>query len=147
MEAFYKITILVMIVFLILILTVIGILMAKKSNNLVYPPVANQCPDFWTFDGSNCIVPNKGVYKNGDTTIYKDDPDANNVLNGLSSVTVINSENTPGFKVERKNNQAQLKINFNDSGWAGTCGQKQWANKNNIVWDGISNYNTCASST
>ena len=133
-----------MIVFLILILTVIGILMAKKSNNLVYPPVANQCPDYWTFDGSYCIVPNKGVYTLGDQTKYTDDHNQK-VLNGFSSVKSANDKNTPGFFVEKDNkNRAILKIDFKDPGWSGTCSQKKWANQNNIVWDGVSNYNTCS---
>jgi len=143
MEAFYKITILVMIVFLILILTVIGILMAKKSNNLVYPPIANQCPDYWTFDGSSCIVPNQGVLNSSGVMI--DDANAN-TLNGFSSVGAV-PKNTAGLKTETKNNKTVFKIDFKDPGWAGTCDQKKWANKNNIVWDGISNYNTCTSST
>ena len=130
MEAFYKITIVVMIVFLILILTVIGILMAKKSNVLVYPPVVNQCPDYWTYDGSFCVVP--------------DSPDQINAFPIVKADAT--KATTPGIK---KRTDAITKkdiytIDFNDSGWQGTCSQKLWANKNNIVWDGVSNYNSCS---
>lgn len=147
MEAFYKITILVMIVFLILILTVIGILMGKKSNNLVYPPVASQCPDYWTFDGSYCIVPNQVMITSDDGSSFEDDPNAN-VLNGFSSVKNI-PQDTPGIFIEpdETTQKINIKIDFSDPGWSGTCSKKQWANTNNIVWDGVSNYNTCAGST
>jgi hypothetical protein len=136
MEAFYKITILVFIVFLILALTVIGILMGKKSNAVVYPPVANTCPDYWTQDGSgNCIIPNQYCTVDKAGGNYSCEP---NVLNGMNTV----SGTTPGLVVlnDPKLNKTTLQINFQKST---TCDQKKWAMQNNIVWDGVSNYNSC----
>jgi hypothetical protein len=142
MEAFYKITILVAIVFLILALTVIGILMGKKANVLIYPPVMNECPDYWTYDGSYCIVPNKGCPTSSDPSKFKDC--SGNVLNGLNTITSVNTQNTPGIKFQTNPDKSTtVKIDFKDAGWTGTCAQMQWANKNNIVWDGVSNYNSC----
>jgi hypothetical protein len=142
MEGFYKITILVAIVFLILALTAIGILMSKKANVLIYPPIMNQCPDFWTFDGSSCIVPNKGCPTSTDATKYKDC--TSNVLNGFANINSLTVENTPGLMLTKNDDKTTtLKINFKDSKWSGTCDQMKWANKNNIIWDGVSNYNSC----
>lgn len=52
----------------------------------------------------------------------------------------LGKENTPGL-----NNNV---INFNDQKWSengatATCNQNEWANKNSIQWDGISNFNGC----
>jgi len=143
MEAFYKITILVAIVFLILALTVIGILLGKKSNVLVYPPVMNTCPDFWLMDGSNnCIVPNVGCPSPIDDNQIVDC--SRNYLNGLGDVNSLTKENTFGFtSTKNADNTTTLKINFQDPQWTGTCQQMSWAMKNNIIWDGVTNYNSC----
>ena len=137
MEMFYKIIILIAIIFLILILTVIGILMAKKSNITTYPPVASQCPDYWTYDGSNCVVPNTGC-PDSSGGVKDCQP---NLLNGMSVATLTA---VPGLKtVKNPDKTTTYSIDFQDAGWQGTCGQMRWANKNNIVWDGVSNYNSC----
>jgi hypothetical protein len=34
-------------------------------------------------------------------------------------------------------------IDFSNNNWQGVCDKKKWANMNNIVWDGVSNYNNC----
>jgi hypothetical protein len=146
MEAFYKITILVLIVFLIIVLTVIGILLGKTTNSLVFPPVANQCPDYWTYDGSFCVVPNQGVLDPSDPLkkTWKDKD--RNVLNGVSGgIKSLSTVNTPGLVIDSDmaKKLQTLKVNFKDSGWTGVCAQKQWAQKNNVAWDGVSNYNSC----
>ena len=141
MEGFYKLTILVATGFLILALTVIGILLSRKSNNLVWPPVAMQCPDYWTSDGSgNCIAPNKDCVPgpaSAGCNFSKGQP-----LNGFASTKLI--QDTPGIStVKNRDNTNTTLINFSDPGWKGVCAKQQWAKNNNIVWDGISNYNSC----
>ena len=41
------------------------------------------------------------------------------------------------------NNVVTQYIDFSDSKWTGECDKRKWANENGIVWDGISNYNSC----
>lgn len=128
MEAFYLIVITIAIILLIVILTYIGVKMTNKSSNVsVYPPTTQKCPDYWvqSDDATNniCVVPptpgsNTGTFTNADTY-------------GLG--TLSNGSKT---------------INFSDAGWSNasgttTCNQKKWANKHNIQWDGVSNYNAC----
>lgn len=139
MEMFYKITILVAIIFLILILTVIGILMGKKSNVVTYPPVASQCPDYWTYDGSNCVVPNTGCPAN-DGSVKDCKP---NMLNGISVANLTPTSVSGLTRVSNPDKTTTYSIDFNNPGWKGTCGQMQWAKKNNIEWDGVSNFNSC----
>jgi hypothetical protein len=56
MERFYKIAILISIIFLILCLIGIGILMQYQNAGMKFPIHPNVCPDFWTGseDGKTC---------------------------------------------------------------------------------------------
>jgi hypothetical protein len=136
MDLFYIIVLSVATVLLILLLTYIGILMknAKTSDDgEVFPPVASSCPDYWSSsisDPSSCNIPNNGAGIKNLGSIYD--------VNGL----VLNDSNTIGYDL------AKNVINFNDTRWSSggkiaVCAKKDWANKYNIMWDGVSNYNSC----
>jgi len=133
MDLFYVIVLALAIVVLILLLTYIGILMKyynKKST--VFPPQASTCPDYWTTDAANqnmCNIPNSGSRNVG--KIY----DANQV-NTL----------TPGTTFGL--NAGKTSFDINDKQWSrggadSVCTKKGWANQYSIVWDGVSNYNSC----
>jgi hypothetical protein len=135
MEWFYFIVIVIAIVLLIVMLTFVGSKMVddrnKGNSDTIFPPVKNTCPDLWeaTENSSNdilCKVPT--------------DPKKNVGL--LTSNTKFTE--TPGNSTDDNNNQF---IDFSDSGWetsgSAECAQKAWANNNNILWDGTSNYNSC----
>ena len=113
---------------LIIILTAIGIALRKMKKKVAYPPVANQCPDYWNIasDGQSCAIPINGNKNTGNIYI-------NNVLTF--------TENVPGY------DSVNSTINFNDPGWvannSSTCNKQLWANQYQIIWDGISNYNSC----
>jgi hypothetical protein len=124
MDQFYFIVLSVAVVFLIILLTIIGILLRKAQSTIPFPPTSYSCPDYWqvSTDGSSCIVPQNGAINTGDNPI--------------------NSNNTYGY------NSSNGTVNFTDAGWAGSgsraiCQQKQWANQNGIIWNGVSNYNAC----
>ena len=136
MEWFHVIVLTVALVMLILLLTFIGLLMTHQKTSLSYPPTYNTCPDYWTIttDGSGCLIPS-----------YKSNLNIGLLYSGPGSLNSSVST-TPGFTstVDSKSNSVINKINFNDSKWQGSvCNQKKWAANNNIVWDGVSNYNSC----
>lgn len=126
MDVFYTVVLAIATAILILILTYIGIQISNKNTSTaVFPPVANSCPDFWSLasDNVSCAVPTTGKNKPSSTL------NASNVTAGYSA--------TP-----------TAQINFTDPGWtaagsSATCSKKTWANKNNIMWDGVTNYNKC----
>jgi len=137
MDIFYIIVLSVAIILLILILTYLGIVMTKNKksdNSTAFPPIQSTCPDYWSIsktDLSSCEVPIKGARNAG--TIYD-----------TAGAVLLDSKTTPGYKT----GSTPLKINFNDGAWSAggksaTCSQKTWANQNNVIWDGISNYNGC----
>jgi len=130
MEWFYLTVLAIAILLLIIMLTFIGtrIKQNEKSGNTsndIFPPVQNTCPDLWeaTQEGDiiQCKIPtdkNIGNLKNSQGNI--DDLTAGEII-GLNT-----------------NKDA---IDF--SSYETECDKKIWADKYNIKWDGISNYNQC----
>jgi hypothetical protein len=43
--------------FLVLVICLSLITYATSRKTVVFPPTTNQCPDFFTFDGTECIAP------------------------------------------------------------------------------------------
>jgi hypothetical protein len=132
MDSFQMIVLAIATLVLIIILSVIGIALNKLKNTVSYPPIANNCPDYWDASGPGiCRIPlsnkkNTGTIYGGGTT----------VVSGFASPPTYGY--TPGTTAT---------INFNDQGWlsnkSATCNKQIWAKKYGIVWDGISNYNSC----
>jgi hypothetical protein len=124
MNAFNTIVLTVAVIFLILILTAVGVMMLYTSNNnMVYPPTSSTCPDYWAYTGGNCV--------------------SNGTNEGTVAGTVAGSNNGPvsGSSGTWKLDPADSY--FTKNGISKTCGQKRWAVTNGVVWDGVSNYNKC----
>lgn len=120
MDLFYKVVLTVAIIALIIVLIVVGVAVSNSSKTKVFPPTALKCPDYWTYDttnGCSVSVDNEGTLNA-------------NLQQGETSTT---------------------SVNFDDPNWRGsdyvglseTCARKKWADTHGIIWDGISNYNSC----
>lgn len=146
MGLFYIIVTVIAIIFLILILTIIGVAMRYQDKNTVFPPVANDCPDFWTIasDGKSCTIPVKEKKNVG--TLYE----GNSIK--IKPVTKDNTYEytfptyTPGASGNLTS--AASTINFADDAWSSQgqtaiCAKKKWAVNWGISWDGVTNYNSC----
>ena len=123
MDIFYIIVLSVAVMLLILILTYIGIKMVYNRNAAgnTFPPSYSPCPDYWQTDSAgHCVVPSATATNHG-TGPYNSAP-------GYSSIPNDN-------------------IDFTASAWttngSSICSKRTWANSNNVVWDGITNYNGC----
>ena len=143
MEFFYIIVLSIAVIFLIVILTLIGILMKQsKKTGGTFPPIVNNCPDYWVIsssDGKSCTIPTKPSI----TDIQKN---AGNLYGTDTELDITDTGSfptkTPGFTTTGST------IDFTDEAWSSqgktsTCAQKQWAQKWGIAWDGITNNNTC----
>jgi hypothetical protein len=149
MEIFYIIIPSVAIIFLIILLTIVGIAMRYQDKSTIYPPVANDCPDFWTVasNGKDCSIPAKGK-KNTGKLYEPTDKEVNDSLKIKYSVT---SDTTFPIYTPATNgntNLAASTINFKDDLWSSqgytsVCAKKRWATTWGISWDGITNYNSC----
>jgi hypothetical protein len=157
MELFHILVISFAIIFLIIILTIIGILMKYQDKSTVFPPVANKCPDYWTLasDGKSCNLP--GSSKKNVGTLY--DATALKIKPGTtvkSSATATPTTHafpvyTPATNSVGSDNvftDPIQRIDFTNEAWSNQgktdiCAKKQWADNWGISWDGISNYNNC----
>ena len=130
MEWFYLTVLAIAILLLIIMLTFIGtrIKQNEKSGNTsnnIFPPVQNTCPDLWeaTQEGDDiieCKIPSDKNIGNLKSNNKIDDLIANDI---------------------RGINEDKDAINF--AAYETECDKKRWADKYNIKWDGISNYNQC----
>jgi hypothetical protein len=132
METFYLTVLIIAVCFLIIVLVWFGVLLSQGASSQTYPTNPAQCPDYWRFDGTNCVIP---------TTPSANIGNSNSIFtNDVSSPASLG--NTYGVSGN--------KINFNDDGWSSNsadpiCKKQAWANYYNILWSGVSNYNGCPS--
>ena len=135
MENFHIVVISIATVVLLIILIFIGILLSRGNENLAWPPSNGTCPDYWTYDVSagKCVIPP-----------YSDDAvNIGNMYNSTTKQLNNNVMNTPGYSYDMSGGIITQYIDFSNNNWEGVCSKKTWANTNNIVWDGVSNYNSC----
>jgi hypothetical protein len=124
MDSFYMIVLSVALGFLIIVLTFFGITMSKSDTTVVFPPIKNTCPDYWTVSQS----------ADGKKTYCKA---------GKLNKGELGMENAPGLD---PNTGA---IDFSDPLWSSRynksniCALNSWTNKHKISWDGVSNFNGC----
>jgi hypothetical protein len=121
--SFYIIVLIIAIIILILALTSVGLLIGRLNSSKTFPPSASDCPDYWVVNESN-----------GSCTIPTGDPAVNAPADGYSTT------DTYGL--------VSGGIKFTDAGWKNQgiselCAKKKWANKYNVLWSGVSNYNSC----
>jgi hypothetical protein len=130
MDLFYIIVISILIVFLIIVLSYYGIVLHKKIKDVKeYPPQPpSTCPDYWSVNvDGKCIIPLQNTKNTG--SIY-----------GANNELLLNEKSTYGL--------INGNVDFNNNTWSAgganaTCNKKKWANTNNIVWDGVTNFNGC----
>jgi hypothetical protein len=106
---FYKLTIIVAIVHLIIFLAILGVVMTNSYTEKIYPSQLSSCPDFYTFDGSYC---------NSNPNIFS--------FNNTNSCNRINITATE-FNVKGTDENS------------GLCAKKIKAQECKINWDGITN--------
>jgi hypothetical protein len=120
MDPFYKTVVIVAIVMLILAFVGLGVIMQEQDGNTEYPPQQNSCPDHWISTGDNCKI---------------------NTDSGGTELNVGNFSHESDDYMTYTDVSGVKTVTFNSS--LLVCDKKKWANKYNIVWDGVSNYNQC----
>ena len=147
MEFFYMIVLAIAVLFLIIMLTYIGILMRYTDTKVAFPPIENDCPDYWVLasDGKSCTIPTYDQKNAG--TLYTSDGD---IVDSNADIDITNDTNdtnsfptkTPGYDFSY-NRIDFTNTDWNSNGMTSTCAKKKWANNWGITWDGITNTNTC----
>lgn len=106
---FYKLTIIIAIIHLIIFLAILGVIMSYSYTDKIYPSQTPTCPDFYTFDGSFCNA-NPNIYTFSSSS-------ACNSIDMTDSV----------YKIPGTNENS------------GLCAKKNKAQECKISWDGITN--------
>jgi hypothetical protein len=120
MESFYLIVLTIAIIILIISLGTIGMLMDQGNKTGPFPPISLKCPDGWK-ETSTTSVTGDISYTCSSSTLGR------NLLPG-NGITVTNgSDNT---------------LSYNDKSTT-ICQKHKFAQRNNLIWDGVSNYNSC----
>ncbi len=107
--SFNSIVMIVAIVMLIVSLTMIGIALKNQKNNVTFPPVISDCPDYYTST------------KNPEGTDY--------ICNRNDSLSTNDNTECNTFD----NSHTKFK------GVGGLCEKKKWANNCGVTWDGVTN--------
>ena len=121
---FYKTTFTIMIVVLIICLAIVGTTIAYSNDNVKYPPITSECPDYYK------------KLKSGECASQVTDINRKDSYKNLSC-TNVDFQNKTNFKNR-------------DNGGMGPasalCEKKKWAKGCGVNWDGITtNDNICYS--
>ena len=126
MFSFYTIVIIIAIILLILALSVIGVTLAKNENIKSYPDYQNTCPDFWKLENDH-ICKHQGI-----NTVHPE-----KVKEASRHAGIIVGQNENGI-------DDITSIDVSSDNWVSVCDKSSWAKKYNILWDGVTNNNSCA---
>ena len=120
METFYIIVLSIAVIFYITILTLFGLMITKVDSNIIFPPMKNTCPDYWT----------------ASTNVS-----GNVICTPSSGINTIDITGLAGYD--------GTGVDFSDVKWSSNTGKSNicalntWTSRNNISWDGVSNFNGC----
>jgi hypothetical protein len=157
MEDFYFYTLAIALIILLIMLTMIGITLSYGNETKVYPPVQNDCPDYWVQATKDDVI--KGNTRQKDSsepTDYCIYPTLNGTNKGSGDGNLyisdnwIDISNSIGGNIVAGTYYVQIK--GNDAKWGNLypgmtvrCAKQKWALDYGFVWDGVTNYNGCSS--
>ena len=140
MDTFRIVVLAIAVVVLIGFLAYVGSMIKADVKSQMFPPISQQCPDGWTYSETRGILT---------------DPTSPIVSTSCTSGGVANRGTAGTMKNLNYPNKDLIKLsdptkNIGAVGWGVTmkpattvCLQREWANKNGISWDGVSNFNGC----
>ena len=139
MDTFRTVVLAIAVVVLIGFLAYVGSMIKTDVKSQMFPPISQQCPDRWTY-GETRAIPT-------DPTSPITSTSCTSGTTNLGTATSLNSLNRPNASlITLKGTNPAYKV----AGWGVTilpaatvCLQREWANKNGISWDGVSNFNGC----
>lgn len=117
---YYTAVLIIATILLVIALTMVGITIVARGSKTAFPEFQNSCPDFWTLSGTVCS------------------PSAINTAN-LIQTDITKAEHKGVVIADNKIKS----VDISSANWQSICDKTQWANANKILWDGVSNYNSC----
>jgi hypothetical protein len=98
----------------------------KKNNANVFPEYQNSCPDYWTINEQNVCIPSMINTPSPSRFLKKEIKHSGVSFNDDTKPTKITS------------------LDVGETNWVSLCEKSRWAYANGILWDGITNNNSCA---
>jgi len=117
--SFQKLTLFFFFMLYVIILIFVSIILNKSNSSQKWPPVINQCPDYWV-----AVDPTNNI-----NNMYGDN---------IKSDVCVNVKKLG--KCNSKNNDPYSIMDFNVSefqGVSGNCAKYNWAKNCDLTWDGI----------
>ena len=164
-DPFYMYVALGALIVLIIVLIALGVMMSELKSKTLFPPSQNACPDYWDLSSNGqCIYPSAGntdknigtgiITRDGATAAPKNYIGINTPGFARWGTELYVSDGTTRYTAANAVQQNYKYVSLSDpSGIAGMaklypglttrCAQKKWANNNNIIWDGVTNFNGC----
>jgi len=161
MDDFYFYSIAIALVILIGILTMIGITISKGNKTKIFPPVQNECPDYWEQGTSNSLIQGntklnavvsdycKYSSANPGDSQFKTNIQFNGTVAGTEWIDIstniggnsVSNNGIPQYYIQFQNNDASWNTYY--PGVSVRCAKRKWAKDRGIIWDGVTNYNGC----
>ena len=119
----YKTMFLSVVVVVFILLSILGWIMYKNKDKVVYPSIFPPCPDYYSLNSSNVCVANTSVWSLPNNTPPMVNVDMKN-YNGSATC----------------NNMDFKQVPFTNSGMgigSGLSAKQSWANGCGVSWDGI----------
>ena len=125
---YYTIVLVIATILLIVLLTIVGMIITAKKTT-PFPEFQNICPDYWTLAENACFPNEFGV-----------NIPASDKFKGGKAAPILHA----GVKLNSEKKPSEiLYIDLEKSYWYGLCDKAKWSKKNGLIWDGVTNNNTC----
>jgi hypothetical protein len=124
---YYTIVLVIAVVLLIIALTIVGMTITANKKQ-AFPDFKNTCPDYWTLsDGNICTPPEDNI---------------NLPLPAKFSGGEKSAVKHAGVHLDSHNTYIQY-MDVGTTNWSGLCDKSHWSKMTGILWDGVSNTNSC----
>ena len=140
MDTFRIVVLAIAVVVLIGFLAYVGSMIKADVKSQMFPPISQQCPDGWTYSE------NRADNNKSDSPIVSTSCTSRKDTANLGTASSLKNLNYPNKDLIA----LTADIAYKTPGWGVTmkpattvCLQREWANKNGISWDGVSNFNGC----
>ena len=135
MDKFTLYVFVVTVIFLIIALTITGIILTNNKSTTAYPPIVDNCPDYWysSYYDVDSNITESAACKNSQFGCCPD-------MNTLKTDDVgTNCPLSKCYNVQKLGNKTDACYPIMDFSNYTTCQKQQWAKGCNLTWDGITN--------
>jgi hypothetical protein len=145
MDKFVLYVIVVTVIFLIIALTITGLVLSNNKSSTSYPPIVDNCPDYWYSSYYDIDSENSKPSDTCKNTVFGCCPD--NITVKADDIGT-NCPVSKCYNVQQLGAQTDTCFSVMDFSKFTTCQKQNWAKSCDLTWDGITNMpNTCGTTS